>query len=581
MIADIAKYQGVIDWDALAPELDFVVIKASGKEPDPYCQRNLTKAAAHGVPVHVYHFLYCTTVKRARVEAQMFADAVGSFTPLFWVLDCEKASGITAAKARSIVETFEDELRRLRGPDIRVAVYIAHELYKSWALDYGRYAYVWIPRYGKNTGTIEGSTKPNYPCDLWQYTSKGRLPGIDGVVDLSTLNGDKPLSFFTGSPVVPQSGGDAPVAINYDKYINSTGTHYISNSGQDENKRYSGGKAGDQTGHEWELKAWYSRPWTVVLRWPDAAVARKMAELGCAAALNDKIGYDQYQRTTYWTQLKKAGYDPAKITTACEEDCTAGVTANCKAVGCLMDIQGLKDLAIDTYSGNMKSRFIKAGFKALTDSKYLTSSKYLLPGDVLLYENHHAAMNVTTGAKVRGQSTADTVPVIPSEAEGSSPGLSKGDHGSAVTAMQKLLLKWNPGCLPKYGADGDFGSETVKAVKAFQTYRGLPATGVYDETTRGALIAFTNSVELGTDEPTAGELFDEMVANVAKTVRITGGSVNVRAGNSLTAAVLGVVHEGDTLPYQGITTADGERNWLLVEYENQNGWVSDRYAEVV
>ncbi len=31
MIIDIAKYQGKIDWDALAPMLDFAVIKASGK----------------------------------------------------------------------------------------------------------------------------------------------------------------------------------------------------------------------------------------------------------------------------------------------------------------------------------------------------------------------------------------------------------------------------------------------------------------------------------------------------------------------------------------------------------------------
>ena len=37
---------------------------------------------------------------------------------------------------------------------------------------------------------------------------------------------------------------------NYKKYILSTGTHYISNSGSDENGAYHGGKAGDQSGHE-------------------------------------------------------------------------------------------------------------------------------------------------------------------------------------------------------------------------------------------------------------------------------------------------------------------------------------------
>ena len=81
--------------------------------------------------------------------------------------------------------------------------------------------------------------------------------------------------------------------VNYDKYIYSTGTHWIANSGKDETGRYNSGRAGDQTGHEWELKAWYSRPWSVILRYPDINVGLKIADLSCAAALNDHIGYDQ------------------------------------------------------------------------------------------------------------------------------------------------------------------------------------------------------------------------------------------------------------------------------------------------
>ena len=34
----------------------------------------------------------------------------------------------------------------------------------------------------------------------------------------------------------------------------------ISNCGHDENGRYSGGKAGDQTGTEWRVINWYNRP---------------------------------------------------------------------------------------------------------------------------------------------------------------------------------------------------------------------------------------------------------------------------------------------------------------------------------
>ena len=190
------------------------------------------------------------------------------------------------------------------------------------------------------------------------------------------------------------------IMADYSKYINSTGTHYIANSGSDERKKYTGGAAGDQTGHEWELKKWYSRPWTHVFRYEkDPAVGMKLAELGCAAALNNNIGYDQYQRTTYWKQLQAVGYDPAKITVKCEEDCSAGTAANVKAAGYLLGIKALQDVSSSMTSRNTVSQLKAAGFTVLTASKYTAGTSYLLPGDILLYENHHVAINVTKGKK--------------------------------------------------------------------------------------------------------------------------------------------------------------------------------------
>ena len=192
--------------------------------------------------------------------------------------------------------------------------------------------------------------------------------------------------------------------IDFNKYKFSTSTHWIANSGKDENSGTQGGKAGDQTGHEAEVRKYYVRPWTVVLRYPDQAVADKIADLSIAMCLNDNVGYDQGQRTTYWTQLKAVGYDPSKIDAnhKAEGDCTSEVSANAKAAGALFGIKALENLPICT-SRNMRQEFTRAGFVALTASKYLTSPDYLLPGDILLYENHHAACNLTVGSKVREQ----------------------------------------------------------------------------------------------------------------------------------------------------------------------------------
>lgn len=148
----------------------------------------------------------------------------------------------------------------------------------------------------------------------------------------------------------------------------------ISNSGHDENGKYNGGKTGDQTGGEWSIINWYNRPWKCVLRHPSAKVRGMIADLAEKAAKNNNIGYDQGQRTTYWTQLEKAGYDPDAIKTKCEADCSAGVMSNVKAAGHLLNDDKLKSVTL-TSTHYMREILKKAGFEVLTESKYLTSDR--------------------------------------------------------------------------------------------------------------------------------------------------------------------------------------------------------------
>ena len=177
----------------------------------------------------------------------------------------------------------------------------------------------------------------------------------------------------------------------------------IANSGHDENNKYRGGKAGDQTGTEYAVIPWYNRPWTCVLRYPNKTVAADIAYCMKAAAENNKIGYDQNERATFWQALASTpNYDPAKITTPCEQDCTCGVATCVKAAGLRKGNAMLGKIDPDYYwSGNMREGFKLLGFKVLTETKYLTSDRYLLPGDILLYDNHHAAVNLDVGELVR------------------------------------------------------------------------------------------------------------------------------------------------------------------------------------
>lgn len=282
------------------------------------------------------------------------------------------------------------------------------------------------------------------------------------------------------APVMPAE--DQPeteqLSAAHAKYINSTGTHYISNSGSDENGAYSGGQAGDQTGKEWRMRDWYNRPWTCVLRYPDQKVALKIAQLAIDAALNDHIGYDQSQNRTYLAQLKSVGWEPSKITVSCEADCSAGVCANVTAAGYLIGIKALQNHT-GTYTGNMRSALTKAGFQLLTDSKYLTSGDYLLPGDILLNDGHHTATNVTIGKKVNSEwkpgatiahvTPAEPAPVITKYYRVRKSWAEKSSQIGAFTVFQNArnCVDANPG----YAAFDDNGNQVYPAVaQEFKPY---------------------------------------------------------------------------------------------------------------
>ena len=49
----------------------------------------------------------------------------------------------------------------------------------------------------------------------------------------------------------------------------------------------------------------------------------------------------------------------------------------------------------------------------------------------------------------------------------------------------------------------------------------------------------------------------------------------IRAANNSKAAKLGVVNKGDKVLYQDVE----DNGWLLVAYENQNGWISKKAVE--
>ena len=253
----------------------------------------------------------------------------------------------------------------------------------------------------------------------------------------------------------------------------------ISNSGHDERGKYSGGKAGDQGG-EWVIKDWYSRPWNIVIRFEDPVIAFMIATLAILSALQNLIGYDQSNRTSFWTALKKANYDPRKITTACEADCSAGVLAIIKAALILTGHKAWADkINVNGYTGNMRSIIVNCGakVKVFSDYSHTHSTQYLLPGDILLNTSAHTAINLGYGSKMKkiNVSSGTTESKIPGTCNIILKQFLVGAEDSQIKTIQRILnaLGYKGKNGKALAVDGSLGENTAFAITAFQKDKGM------------------------------------------------------------------------------------------------------------
>ena len=127
----------------------------------------------------------------------------------------------------------------------------------------------------------------------------------------------------------------------------------------DERGKASGGKVGDQTGREVKTGDWYQFGQKYVIRYKDAKMARRHATILKKLCNANLVGYDQNQRTSLYTELKKVGFTVSKLKAKCEADCSSLQNACAIAAGA-------KGISPSWATGTMLNGF--DGIMCMTDS---------------------------------------------------------------------------------------------------------------------------------------------------------------------------------------------------------------------
>lgn len=187
---DVSKHQQQIDWNAVAGAgIEFVMIRAGNRGiqtgdlfVDPYALANYTGAKAAGLKVGVYFFSQALTVEEAEEEARYLLSIIDGWElDMPVVFDWEIAEdGRTAnMDKRTLTDCTVAFCELVKAEGHTPMIYFnRNQGNRLLHLDELTQYDFWLALYN------DRMTYP-YKIDMWQYTSTGRVPGIEGDVDIN------------------------------------------------------------------------------------------------------------------------------------------------------------------------------------------------------------------------------------------------------------------------------------------------------------------------------------------------------------------------------------------------------------
>ena len=187
---DVSKFQGSINWSQVkASGVDFAIIRVGYRGygsgalvEDSQFRANIQGASSAGIPVGLYCDSQAVNEEEAVEEASMVLSLCGGYRlnyPIYY--DTEyvaggRANGISRETRTACAVAF---CETIRNAGYSAGVYS----YASWF--YNSLSYANISKYSIWIAQYRDTLDFKYSYKIWQYSSKGRVPGISANVDMN------------------------------------------------------------------------------------------------------------------------------------------------------------------------------------------------------------------------------------------------------------------------------------------------------------------------------------------------------------------------------------------------------------
>lgn len=183
---DISKWQGNVDMKKVKKSVDFVMIRSSyGRTMiDPYFHENMRKCELAGIPYGIYHYVTSISLKDAKDELDFFVENIrGSYPTYPIVIDIEDTWHRNNSEMANAIALLM--IRKLESMGYFAMLYTNKDFYDNvWNSSVKKDIAIWYARYTDVPFDVPANTH------MIQYTSKGRVDGISGNVDLNTCRTD-------------------------------------------------------------------------------------------------------------------------------------------------------------------------------------------------------------------------------------------------------------------------------------------------------------------------------------------------------------------------------------------------------
>lgn len=187
---DVSANQGVIDWKTVKKQgINFAIMRGTTKnnQLDTKLRFNHMAALDNDISVDYYCFLYAVdhmTAYHKIATCISTLQAAGMMEPgsTLWI-DLEAYAGCLHTKS-NVRNILDGAVKACEDYSVDYGLYVNRDYLKR-LVPYTYEGKIWLARYNETMGSDYGKFKDQIVA--WQFTSKGRIKGISGYVDVNYL----------------------------------------------------------------------------------------------------------------------------------------------------------------------------------------------------------------------------------------------------------------------------------------------------------------------------------------------------------------------------------------------------------